>query len=34
MTKLIVTFQSFANAPKNDKAIPNLSALNKPVKKI
>jgi hypothetical protein len=33
MTELIVNFHNFANAPKNDNAIPNLSALNKLVKK-
>jgi len=30
---ITVTFHNFVNAPKNDKAIPNLSALNKQVKK-
>jgi hypothetical protein len=33
MTKQPVTFHNFANAPKNDKAITNPSALNKLVKK-
>jgi hypothetical protein len=33
MTKLKVTFHNFVNAPKNDKAKPNLSALNKEVTK-
>jgi hypothetical protein len=28
MKKLIVALSNFANAPKNDKAVPNLTALN------
>ena len=28
MKKLIVTFRNFTNAPKNDKAVPKLTALN------